>query len=136
VLGILLWTLIGWQAVTGLAFAIILIPYEAEMTGWVAKLRMEAARVTDRRLEVMNEIISGIRAVKMYAWEWPYRDAVKNIRRSVNLNENHHDTTHNSCSLTLGLYYPHKHKHKRKQYMRKHSSVMFIRVACHKRFKK
>lgn len=81
VLAILLWTLIGWQAVTGLTFALILIPYEAEMTGWVAKLRMEAARVTDRRLEVMNEIISGIRAVKMYAWEWPYRDAVRSIRQ-------------------------------------------------------
>ena len=81
VLGILLWTLIGWQAVTGLAFALILIPYEAEMTGWVAKLRMQAARVTDNRLAVMNEIVSGIRAVKMYAWEWPYRDAVRLIRR-------------------------------------------------------
>ncbi|XP_032234169.1 ATP-binding cassette sub-family C member 4 [Nematostella vectensis] len=82
VLGVLLWVLIGWQAVTGLAFALILIPYEAEMTGWVAKLRMQAARVTDRRLEVMNEVISGIRAVKMYAWEWPYRDVVRQIRRT------------------------------------------------------
>jgi len=81
ILGILLWVLIGWQAVTGLAFALILIPYEAEMTGWVAKLRMQAARVTDKRLGVMNEIVSGIRAVKMYAWELPYRDAVRAIRR-------------------------------------------------------
>lgn len=82
ILGILLWVLIGWQAVTGLAFALILIPYEAEMTGWVAKLRMQAARVTDKRLAVMNEIVSGIRAVKMYAWEWPYRDSVRAVRKS------------------------------------------------------
>lgn len=81
ILGILLWVFIGWQAVTGLTFALILIPYEAEMTGWVAKLRMRAARVTDKRLVVMNEIISGIRAVKMYAWEWPYRDTVREIRK-------------------------------------------------------
>lgn len=81
ILGILLWVLIGWQAVAGLAFALILIPYEAEMTGWVAKLRMQAARVTDKRLAVMNEIVSGIRAVKMYAWEWPYRDAVRMVRK-------------------------------------------------------
>ena len=81
ILGILLCVLIGWQAVTGLTFALILIPYEAEMTGWVAKLRMRAAQVTDKRLAVMNEIISGIRAVKMYAWEWPYRDKVRQIRR-------------------------------------------------------
>ena len=81
ILGGILWVLIGWQAVTGLTFALILIPYEAEMTGWVAKLRMRAARVNDKRLVVMNEIIAGIRAIKMYAWEWPYREAVGQIRR-------------------------------------------------------
>ena len=96
ILGILLWVLIGWQAVTGLSFALMLIPYEAEMTGWVAKLRMRAARITDRRLAVMNEIISGIRAVKMYAWEWPYRDVVRQIRRFGAIL---------SCSFLFTLYY-------------------------------
>ena len=81
ILGILLWVLIGWQALMGLIFPLILIPYLSETTGWVAKLRMRAAQVTDKRLAVMNEIISGIRAVKMYAWEWPYRDKVRQIRR-------------------------------------------------------
>lgn len=46
-----------------------------------AKLRDKAAAFTDERLVVMNEIISGIRAVKMYAWEWNFRDAVWNLRR-------------------------------------------------------
>ena len=81
ILGILLWVLIGWQAITGLIFVLILIPYVLKTTGWVAKLRTRAAQVTDKRLAVMNEIISGIRAVKMYAWEWPYIDKVRQIRR-------------------------------------------------------
>ncbi|KAJ7325678.1 hypothetical protein OS493_029102 [Desmophyllum pertusum] len=46
-----------------------------------AKLREKAAAFTDERLVVMNEIISGIRAVKMYAWEWNFRDVVCDIRR-------------------------------------------------------
>jgi hypothetical protein len=29
----------------------------------------------------MSEIIAGIRAVKMYAWEWNYKDEVQNLRR-------------------------------------------------------
>lgn len=37
--------------------------------------------VTDERLKIMNEIISGIRIVKMYAWEWNFRDLVAQIRR-------------------------------------------------------
>ncbi|KAJ7370577.1 hypothetical protein OS493_031312 [Desmophyllum pertusum] len=31
----------------------------------------------------MNEIISGIRAVKMYAWEWNFRDIVCDLRRAI-----------------------------------------------------
>ena len=46
-----------------------------------AKLRRMAAALTDKRLVVMNEIITGIRAVKMYAWEWKFRDTVCEIRR-------------------------------------------------------
>ncbi|KAJ7370582.1 hypothetical protein OS493_031318 [Desmophyllum pertusum] len=47
-----------------------------------AKLREKAAAFTDERLVVMNEIISGIRAVKMYAWEWNFRDVVGDLRRN------------------------------------------------------
>ena len=46
-----------------------------------AKLREKAATFTDNRLAVMNEVISGIRAVKMYAWEWNYRDVLYELRR-------------------------------------------------------
>ena len=31
----------------------------------------------------MNEIISGMRLIKMYAWEWAFHEYVKKIRKSV-----------------------------------------------------
>ena len=31
----------------------------------------------------MNEIISGMRLIKMYAWEWAFHEYVKNIRKLV-----------------------------------------------------
>ena len=30
----------------------------------------------------MNEIISGMRLIKMYAWEWAFHKHVRNIRKS------------------------------------------------------
>lgn len=45
------------------------------------KLRHKTAVATDKRLEVMNEIISGIRAVKLYAWEWSFTEIIKQLRR-------------------------------------------------------
>ena len=43
--------------------------------------RLKAAKVTDKRVKVMNEIISGMRLIKMYAWEWAFHEYVKKIRK-------------------------------------------------------
>ena len=43
--------------------------------------RLKAAKVTDNRVRVMNEIIGGMRLIKMYAWEWAFHEYVKMIRR-------------------------------------------------------
>ena len=45
--------------------------------------RLKSARVTDKRVRVMNEIISGMRLIKMYAWEWAFHEYVKKIRKLV-----------------------------------------------------
>ena len=45
--------------------------------------RLKSAKVTDKRIRVMNEIISGMRLIKMYAWEWAFHEYVKKIRKLV-----------------------------------------------------
>ena len=42
---------------------------------------MKAARLTDKRVKIMNEVISGIRVIKMYAWEYAFTHVISNIRR-------------------------------------------------------
>ena len=76
-----LWYLMGWKALAGVAFLVCLVPSQIVMARKAAKLRKKAAAFTDKRLVVMNEVISGIRAVKMHAWEWKFRDIVCDLRR-------------------------------------------------------
>ncbi|XP_068754000.1 ATP-binding cassette sub-family C member 4-like [Montipora capricornis] len=78
---LILWYLIGWKALFGASFLVILVAFQILMTRKAARLRMKAATFTDKRLVIMNEIISGIRAVKMHAWEWNFRDSVGHLRR-------------------------------------------------------
>ena len=78
---LILWHLIGWKALVGAAFLIVLVACQMLMARKAAKLREKAATFTDKRLVVMNEIISGIRAVKMHVWEWNFMDIVRNLRR-------------------------------------------------------
>ena len=78
---LLLFMLVGWQSISG-AFVVFVVCCLQFMVGRLfAKYRIEQAAATDKRLTAMNEIIRGIRAVKMYAWEWNFRDMIKILRR-------------------------------------------------------
>ena len=45
--------------------------------------RFKAARITDKRVRVMNEVVVGIRVIKMYAWEYAFKRVVKALRKYV-----------------------------------------------------
>ncbi|XP_068761708.1 ATP-binding cassette sub-family C member 4-like [Montipora capricornis] len=47
---------------------------------WCVRLRSKISNVADERVNLMNSIISGIRTVKMYAWEWPFMERVLKAR--------------------------------------------------------
>ena len=37
--------------------------------------------MTDKRVKVMNEVISGIRVIEMYTWEYVFSNVVAAIRK-------------------------------------------------------
>jgi ATP-binding cassette subfamily C (CFTR/MRP) protein 4 len=43
--------------------------------------RAKTAVLRDKRIKVMNEVICGMRVIKMYAWEYPFAKLVGKIRR-------------------------------------------------------
>jgi len=78
---VLVWYLVVWQALIGACFFLVVIGYGSVAAKKAGRVRKRAAAQTDKRLEIMREIIAGIRVVKMYAWEWNFRDLVAHIRR-------------------------------------------------------
>ncbi|KAJ7392174.1 hypothetical protein OS493_013546 [Desmophyllum pertusum] len=77
----LLWYLVAWQAMIGASFFLAVVSYGSFAAHKAGKVRHQAAAVTDKRLEIMKNIITGIRVVKMFAWEWNFTDLVAQIRR-------------------------------------------------------
>ena len=43
-------------------------------------LRNNMSVVTDRRVKIMSEVLSGMRVLKMNGWITPFRDLLRNIR--------------------------------------------------------
>ena len=73
--------LIGWQVLPGFALLTLMIIVQEKASKNISDLRKQAAEVADRRLKLLNEIIRGIRAVKMYAWENHFTDKIRGMRR-------------------------------------------------------
>ncbi len=43
--------------------------------------RFKTALITDKRVRIMNEVIVGVRVIKMYAWEYTFKRVIKALRR-------------------------------------------------------
>ncbi|XP_078361825.1 ATP-binding cassette sub-family C member 4-like [Oculina patagonica] len=77
----LLLVFVGWQAVMGVTFFVFVVPYFVVLSYLGGKLRKRTAAESDRRISLMNEVVSGIRAIKTHAWEDEYGKKIKNARR-------------------------------------------------------
>ena len=73
--------LIGWQALMGMLFLLVTLPFVLILSHFSAELRHQTAEVSDRRISLMDELVSGIRGLKAHAWEDNYIEKVKEIRR-------------------------------------------------------
>ncbi|KAI4581565.1 hypothetical protein MJG53_010008 [Ovis ammon polii x Ovis aries] len=77
----LLWMETGISCLAGMAVLIFLLLLQSCFGMWFSSLRSKTAALTDDRIRTMNEFISGIRTVKMYAWEKSLIDLITSLRR-------------------------------------------------------
>uniref|UniRef100_A0A8D3CW28 Multidrug resistance-associated protein 4 n=1 Tax=Scophthalmus maximus TaxID=52904 RepID=A0A8D3CW28_SCOMX len=78
---LLLMYAIGPSCLAGMAVFFILMPIQTMFGRLFSRLRAETAVLTDERIRTMNEVISGIRVIKMYGWEKPFVGLVDEVRR-------------------------------------------------------
>ncbi|XP_018576445.1 probable multidrug resistance-associated protein lethal(2)03659 isoform X2 [Anoplophora glabripennis] len=72
---------VGPSAAVGVFLLIMFIPMQIYLGKKISILRLKTALRTDERVRLMNEIISGIQVIKMYAWEKPFAKLVSLARR-------------------------------------------------------
>ncbi|XP_037095749.1 multidrug resistance-associated protein 4-like isoform X1 [Syngnathus acus] len=78
---ILLMYWIGPSCLAGMAVFFVLIPVQAMFGRLFSRLRADTAILTDDRIRTMNEVIAGIRVIKMYGWEEAFAALVDEVRR-------------------------------------------------------
>ncbi|XP_013401317.1 multidrug resistance-associated protein 7 [Lingula anatina] len=73
---------VGLAFLAGLGFALLLIPINRWLAIKIGKLSTAMMAQKDGRVKVMNEILAGIRVIKLYAWEDHFAEKIKTLRNA------------------------------------------------------
>ncbi|KFQ30724.1 Multidrug resistance-associated protein 1, partial [Merops nubicus] len=77
----LLWQNLGASVLAGVAVMILLVPINAVMAMKTKTYQVAQMKSKDNRIKLMNEILNGIKVLKLYAWELAFREKVLEIRQ-------------------------------------------------------
>ena len=72
---------IGYVCFIGLVILLLFIPFNSFNGRIFLKVRTRVAALSDIRIRIVNEIIKGMRVIKMYAWENHFSKLVSESRR-------------------------------------------------------
>ena len=80
-LGLLLGTL-GPSAVAGFAIFFILTPLQGKVMKALFNIRRKSMVWTDKRAKLLQELLSGMKLIKFFAWEGPFLKRISGYRKN------------------------------------------------------
>lgn len=78
----LLYQILGASVIAGLVVMVVLIPVNGLSAAITRKLQVKMMKKKDVRVKKMNELLSGMKILKLYAWEPSFMKEVVDIRNS------------------------------------------------------
>nr|XP_020658695.1 canalicular multispecific organic anion transporter 1 isoform X1 [Pogona vitticeps] len=77
---VFLWTELGPSVLAGLGVMVLLIPINAVLVAKARSIQIKNMKYKDERLKIMNEILAGVKILKLFAWEPSFQKRVEKIR--------------------------------------------------------
>lgn len=96
---ILLWQQLGVATIGGISIMIIFIPLNGFITNKIKGTFVSLMKQKDKRVKLINEILNGIKVLKLYAWENSFEKKIKEFREGEIKSLNHQ--TYWASGLTL-----------------------------------
>jgi ABC-type bacteriocin/lantibiotic exporter with double-glycine peptidase domain len=76
----LIWDLIGAYALIAVGFPVLMIPVYVIFGSLYGRTRRDVSKMTDWRIKLSNEMLAGMRIIKMYAWERTFHRLIMHYR--------------------------------------------------------
>uniref|UniRef100_A0A673I3D3 Multidrug resistance-associated protein 1 n=1 Tax=Sinocyclocheilus rhinocerous TaxID=307959 RepID=A0A673I3D3_9TELE len=77
-----LWQNLGPSVLAGVAVMVLMVPVNAVIAMKTKTYQVAQMKSKDNRIKLMNEVLNGIKVLKLYAWELAFKDKVSAIRES------------------------------------------------------
>lgn len=78
----LIWQQLGVASLAGLSAMIIIIPFNSYVSNECKKLQTKKLKETDARVKMTNEMLNGIKVIKLSAWEIPFKELITVLRNA------------------------------------------------------
>ncbi|KAJ3113711.1 hypothetical protein HDU96_003040 [Phlyctochytrium bullatum] len=75
-----LYSQLGWSALVGVAFLVVLGPVQGKVYKGLSGIRVKVAPLSDKRVRLTAEALSSIRVLKFFAWEDSFLQAIAKVR--------------------------------------------------------
>ena len=75
-----LWDLLGLSTLSGVAVIVICIPITGNIAAYLKRTQAALSRIRDERVKTANEVLSGIKVIKIQAWEEEFEKRLNDIR--------------------------------------------------------
>ena len=76
----LLWQQLGIATLAGAATLVLLVPVNGYYTSMMKKIQGQLMRQKDKRSKLVDEILNGIKIIKLYSWENSFKEKITNTR--------------------------------------------------------
>ncbi|CAD5119335.1 DgyrCDS7955 [Dimorphilus gyrociliatus] len=76
----MLWQLVGPSVLAGTAFLVVILPINAVIIKYQKKFQTEQLKFTDSRIKLVNQMLNGIKVLKLYAWEKLFEEKIAEKR--------------------------------------------------------
>ncbi|KAN0064818.1 hypothetical protein ACQY0O_001875 [Thecaphora frezii] len=80
-----LYRLLGWPSLVGIAIMVVSVPLNTQLARYLRKLGERQMKVKDKRTRLMNEILTNIKSIKLFAWEEAFTRKLFKVRNDEEL---------------------------------------------------
>jgi len=76
----MLYQTLGASVFAGIGVLLLVFPINGVIATLARKYQMQQMKLKDQRIKLTNEVLSGIKVLKLYAWEKSYEEQINEIR--------------------------------------------------------